>query len=106
MPVQRASQNIGGDNDSPVVAGFVYLLKHGTGRQFKVGRTNNPIRREGEIAIELPEKLEPIHVIETDDPAGVESYWHRRFADKRLKNEWFALTAQDVRAFKRWRKII
>jgi hypothetical protein len=85
--------------------GFVYLLRHGSRREYKIGRTNNPIRREGEVGVELPLKLEPIHVITTDDPAGIEAYWHRRFAEKRLKNEWFALTADDVRAFKRWRRI-
>jgi hypothetical protein len=88
-----------------VAVGYVYLLKHGSRREYKIGRTNNRLRREGEIGIELPEKIEPIHVIETDDPAGVEAYWHRRFADKNLKNEWFALTADDVRAFRRWRRI-
>jgi hypothetical protein len=88
-----------------VVRGYVYLVKHGSRRQFKIGKTQNPIRREGEIAVELPETLEPVHVIQTDDPAGVESYWHRRFATKRLKNEWFTLTVEDVQAFKRWRKI-
>lgn len=88
-----------------VVIGYVYLLKHGSRREYKIGHTNNLLRREGEIGIELPEKIEPIHVIETDDPTGVEAYWHRRFADKRLKNEWFALTADDVRTFKRWRRI-
>lgn len=88
-----------------IVIGYVYLLQHGSRREYKIGRTNNRLRREGEIGVELPEKIEPIHVIETDDPAGVEAYWHRRFADKRLKNEWFALTADDVRAFKRWRRI-
>lgn len=86
-------------------AGYVYLLRHGSAKEFKIGRTINPIRREGEISIQLPQRLEPIHVIETDDPAGIEAYWHRRFADKRLKGEWFALSAKDVRAFRRWRKI-
>lgn len=86
-------------------AGYVYLLRHGSAREFKIGRTNNPIRREGEIGIELPQQIQPIHVITTDDPSGVEAYWHRRFAQKRLKNEWFALSASDVRAFKRWKKI-
>ena len=85
--------------------GYVYLIRHGTRRDYKIGRTNNKLRREGEIAIELPEKIEPIHVIETDDPAGIEAYWHRRFADKQLRNEWFELTTDDVKAFKRWRRI-
>ena len=65
--------------------GYVYLCKHGSRREYKIGRTNNPLRREGEISIELPERVESIHVIETDDPAGVESYWHNRFAAMRRK---------------------
>ena len=90
--------------DAPSV-GYVYLLKHGVCREYKIGRTSNPLRREGEIAVVLPEKVQPIHVIKTDDSAGIESYWHSRFADKRKKGEWFALTADDVRAFKRWKRI-
>jgi hypothetical protein len=97
------------DDDEPsaeqVTIGYVYLVKHGSRREYKIGRTNNPLRREGEIGIELPEKLQPIHVIKTDDPAGVENYWHRRFASKRKEGEWFALSAQDVLAFKRWKRI-
>lgn len=101
---EAVSLNVPSD-DGTVLSGFVYLLKHGTRREYKIGFTHNPLRREGEVRVELPESLQPIHYIETDDPSGVESYWHRRFADKRLKNEWFALTADDVRAFKRWKRI-
>lgn len=85
--------------------GFVYLLKHGNRREYKIGRTNNPLRREGELGIHLPEKCQPVHYIQTDDPEGVEAYWHRRFASKRKEGEWFTLAPQDVRAFKRWRRI-
>ena len=85
--------------------GYVYLLKHGLRREYKIGRTNNPVRREGEIGIQLPEKLQPVHYIKTDDPVGVESYWHSRFAAKRKEGEWFALAAEDIRAFKRWKRI-
>jgi hypothetical protein len=69
-----------------------------------VARTSR-IRREGEVRSQFPEKLQPVHYIETDDPAGIEAYWHTRFAGKRKDGEWFALTAEDVRAFKRWKRI-
>ena len=53
------------------------------------------------LAVNLPEELELIHAISTDDAYGIEGYWHRRFAEKRRGGEWFALTTDDVRAFKR-----
>ncbi len=49
----------------------------------------------------LPEELELIHVITTDDAYGIEAYWHRRFAERRRGGEWFELSAADVRAFRR-----
>lgn len=85
--------------EAPAVAGYVYLVAHG--QHFKIGRSNDTTRRRREISLLLPEELRHVHIIETDDPEGIEAYWHRRFALKRLRGEWFQLTKEDVAAFKR-----
>lgn len=94
------SRNESEKPDSPTEQiGFVYLIK--SGRFYKIGKTNSAGRREYELAIQLPEKAKTIHLIRTDDPSGIEAYWHNRFSDKRQNGEWFELSAADVTVFKR-----
>ena len=77
-----------------------------SGRHYKIGRTNSLGRREWELGIKISIPPKTIHSIETDDPVGVEAYWHKRFSDKRGEGEWFDLSPDDIKAFKRWKRIM
>lgn len=87
--------------------GYVYmgLLKLGREKRYKIGKAVLVERRTDQISLQLPHDLELVHTITTDDAYGIENYWHRRFATKNTKGEWFLLSRQDVEAFKR-RKIM
>jgi hypothetical protein len=82
-----------------LVDGYVYMLK--LGKHYKVGRSEAVPTRHRQINLELPEKAVLVHKIGTDDCAGIEAYWHQRFAAKRTNGEWFVLRREDVSAFKR-----
>ncbi len=93
----KDSPEIGGAASS--IDGWVYLIK--SGEHFKIGRSDNLERRVKQISIALPETANLFHAIQTDDSVGIEEYWHKRFADRRLNGEWFKLTKTDIAAFKR-----
>jgi len=104
MCEEKPSNNGASLTDSKISTGFVYLMK--SGRHYKIGRTVSVGSRERQLAIKIPVPPTTIHSIETDDPVGVEAYWHRRFELKRGEGEWFDLTSEDVKAFKRWKRIV
>ncbi len=95
---QSASKPRGAKQKTLAVRGYVYLAKSGI--HFKIGKTNAVGRREYELRLQLPERVKTIHVIKTDDPAGIEAYWHKRFEAKRKQGEWFQLSKDDIDAFK------
>lgn len=108
LPEMADQPAVPDEADDPDVAqpvpGYVYLVR--SGKYHKVGRSNDHGRRSYEIALQLPEKLEVVHTIETDDAVGIERYWHERFKDRRRNGEWFLLTKADIAAFKRRRSFM
>ncbi len=84
--------------------GDVYLMK--SGRFYKIGRSYDVDMRHKQIGVTLPEAIEKVHSTRTDDPSGIEAYWHKRFAAKRKKGEWFDLARADINAFKRRKKFM
>jgi len=91
------------DTKDAVREGYVCLalLKLGRERRYKIGKAVLVERRTDQVSKQLPEDLELVHAIRTDDSYGIEGYWHRRFAAKNTKGEWFTLPRQDVEAFRR-----
>ena len=55
-------------------SGYVYMMR--SGRRYKIGYTNSPSRRHREVRLDLPDPTTLVHTIATDDPGGIEAYWH------------------------------
>lgn len=89
-----------------VVNGYVYLKRYGrSGRDYKLGKTEDVRRRHAQLESMYPGELRHVHSIPTDDPTGIERYWRTRFEDRRLPNkgargEIFRLDPEEVRAFR------
>lgn len=104
LVVEKANDDAAASSEHETSYGFVYLVKGHPG-EYKIGRTNLVDRRLSELGATASIEQSLVHEIKTDDPAGIEAYWHRRFQNKRMKGEWFKLTAADVKMFRRWKRI-
>jgi hypothetical protein len=98
-PLTIVDQNDEEFDSQERIQGYVYLMR--SGQFYKIGKSKSPDRRRSEIALLLPHDTNTLHVIATDDPAGIEHYWHERFKDKKVRAEFFRLNNADVKAFKR-----
>jgi hypothetical protein len=91
----------------PPRPGFIYLIR--SGPHYKIGMSKDPRRRFRQIAFGTSRELaiiyttdslsgeaELVHTIRTDDMPAAERQLHERFADKRIKGEWFGLSRKDV----------
>lgn len=78
-------------------SGVVYLLC--VGNWYKIGKTNDPLRRYRELDIQLPHKPERLHHITTNDIHHLERHWHRYLREKRGNGEWFQLDQADIDEF-------
>ena len=100
LVVAKSAKRVHLDGGAVVTTGYVYMMR--SGRRYKIGFTSSSSRRHREVRLDLPERTDVVHSIETDDPKGIEAYWHNRFAEKRIRDtEFFVLTSTDVAAFKK-----
>ena len=82
------------------VPGFVYLI-HAIGtNRYKIGRTQDVAKRFKTLKQQAPFPLELIHSLKVLDAAGFERKLHLKYAAKRKHDEWFELTAAQVKAIK------
>lgn len=85
--------------------GHVYLIK--SGKAYKVGSSRAVYSRTATVVRQSPLGGDLIHTISTDDPEGIEHYWHERFKSSRINGnnkmsgEWFSLSSSEVAAFRR-----
>jgi hypothetical protein len=77
------------------ISGYVYMMR--SRKRYKIGHTTSPARRHREVRLDLPDPTTVVHAISTDDPSGIEAYWHERFKAKRIRDtEFFTLDSSDV----------
>lgn len=79
-------------------SGFVYLIKRDS--DYKIGVSSKPKSRITAIQTGSASPVETICLIKTDDMENLELALHNRFAEKRIRGEWFNLSTEDVEYIK------
>jgi len=75
--------------------GYVYLVQSATGH-CKIGSSRSVASRLRQLQCANPEPLTLLHQFPSADAQQDEFSLHARFADRRVRNEWFALAEADI----------
>ena len=75
--------------------GAVYLLRAENG-YYKIGQSSQPHKRIASIKGSMPLGMSLVHLVETKRYTELEKELHKRFAEKRVNGEWFALEPKDI----------
>lgn len=78
---------------------FIYLMFNGRNGLHKIGKSRKPTARERTLQGEDPATV-LVHSYEAES-GDDERAWHAHFQGKRVRGEWFNLTAEDVSQFVR-----
>ncbi|MGD0905744.1 MAG: GIY-YIG nuclease family protein [Terracidiphilus sp.] len=89
---QAAKENLETLNKSRFES-FVYIMEDCRNGTFKIGRSKTPGKRERTLQSEVPEIVLRFSIPAADDD---ERRLHDRFDPKRLRGEWFNLTADEL----------
>lgn len=78
---------------------YIYFIQEGNTHIYKVGRTNEPIKRLRELQTGNSHKLKLYHVVECRDVASacrLELNLHKYLKGQRVLNEWYKLTKKHI----------
>ncbi len=73
----------------------VYLIR--CAHAYKIGFARDVARRLEALAISCPIPMSLVYAVETNRFRQLERHLHKRFADRRIRGEWFELTSADLK---------
>lgn len=80
------------------LCGYVYVLE--LSGFYKIGSSKRPDKRYIQLSTGTPIDLKVVHWLKSPYYQTVEKQLHNRFAHKRTRREWFALTDEDIQWIK------
>jgi hypothetical protein len=88
------------ETDKSPKKGYVYFIKAENGLT-KIGETKRLAHRVRAIRHSSLINIQLLFAAQTDNAPATEEYLHTKYAPKRKRGEWFALTEDDIKNAKR-----